>query len=166
MALNWQFTPSEQLGRFNLHVIANYLRTLKRVASPGADVENQREYASTSSGGAAPKFSGSATLNWRKGPFDLTYDLQYFSKTLRFTREQVAGQPDIVAPRYLRFKESVLHNLQASIDATKRFNFYVGVNNLLDAKPDVGAIAGADGGRVRARNPSTDVRVIALHHQQ
>ena len=141
LALNWRFTPSQQLGRFNLHVIANYLRTLKRVASPGADVENQREYANTSSGGAAPKFSGTATLNWRKGPFDVTYDLQYFSRTLRFTREQVAGQPDIVAPQYLRYKESVLHNLQASLDVTKRFNFYLGVNNLLDAKPDVGAIA-------------------------
>lgn len=141
VALDWHFTPIEQLGRFNLHVIANYLHTLKLVASPGADVQNQRDYATTSSGGAAPKFSGTATLNWRKGSFDLTYDLQYFSKTLRFTREQVAGQPDIVAPQYLRYKESVLHNLQASIDATKRFNFYVGVNNLLDAKPDVGAIA-------------------------
>lgn len=141
VAVSWSFTPSEQLGRFNVHVVGNYLHSLTRVASPGADIENQREYATTSSGGASPKFSGTATLNWHKGPFDVTYDVQYFSKTLRYTREELAGQPNLVAPRYIYYKESWLHNLQASIDVGKRYNFYLGVNNLLDAKPDVGAIA-------------------------
>jgi iron complex outermembrane receptor protein len=141
VALDWRIKPKWDIGTFNVHVIANYLRTLTRIASPGADVENQREYATTSSGAQAPKFSGNATLNWRKGPFDLTYDVQYFSRTLRFTREQIAGQPDIVAPQYIRYKENWLHNAQASIDVAKKFNFYLGVNNLFDAKPDVGAIA-------------------------
>jgi len=141
VALDWRIRPRGDIGTFNLHVIANYLKTLKRIASPGADVENQRDYSSTSSGAQAPKFSGSATLQWRKGPFDLTYDVQYFSRTLRFTRERIAGQPDIVAPQYIRFKESWLHNAQASIDIAKKFDFYLGVNNIFDSKPDVGAIA-------------------------
>ena len=41
VAVSWNFTPAASLGRFNLHVVGNYLRTLKRIASPGADVENQ-----------------------------------------------------------------------------------------------------------------------------
>lgn len=141
VALDWRIHPRGDIGTFNVHVIGNYLHTLKRIASPGADVENQRDYATTSSGAQAPKFSGNATLNWRIGRFDLNYDVQYFSRTLRFTREQLAGQPDIVAPQYIRYKESWLHNAQASIDVAKEFNFYLGVNNIFDAKPDVGAIA-------------------------
>lgn len=141
VALSWTVTPSDSLGRFNLHIVGNYLHSLKRIASPGADVEDQREYATTSSGGASPKFSGSATLNWRKGPFDVTYDVEYFSKTLRYTREEFAGRPNLVAPEYKYYRESWLHNLQVSTDVGKRYNFYLGVNNLFDAKPDVGAIA-------------------------
>ena len=141
VALDWTYTPSDKLGRFNLHLVGNYLRSLKRVASPGAAVENQTEYAGTASGGASPKYSGSATLNWHKGPFNLTYDVQYWSKTLRYTREQIAGRPDIVAPQYIRYKERWEHNAQVSVDIAKRFNFYLGVDNILDTKPDVGAVA-------------------------
>lgn len=139
VAINWQYKPSPQVGTFNLHLVGNYLRSLRRVASPGAAVENQTEYSLTASGGASPKYSGSATLNWQKGPIGLTYDVQYWSKTLRYTREEIAGQPDIVAPQYIRFKGRWLHNAQASVDIDKRFNFYLGVENLLDTKPDVGA---------------------------
>ena len=141
LALDWTYTPSASIGQLNLHLVGNYLRSLKRVASPGAEVENQTEYDVTATGGAAPKYSGSATLNWRKGAFSLTYDVQYWSKTLRFTREQLAGQPDIVAPQYIRYKERWLHGAQASLDIAKRFNLYVGVENLFDTKPDVGAVA-------------------------
>ena len=135
VALNWRIKPTANLGTFNLHVIANYLRTLTFIASPGADVQNTRNYQ------YQPKYSGTATLSWTKGPFSLNYDIDYFSKTLRYTRERIAANPDIVAPQYLYYKASWLHNAQASFDVGKKYNFYLGVNNLFNAKPDVGATA-------------------------
>ena len=134
-ALNWHFIPAPNFGAFNLHIVANYLRTLTFVSSPGASAQNTRDYT------YRPKYSGTATLNWTKGPFSMTYDLDYFSKTLRYTREEIAGHPNIVAPQYLYYKASWLHNVQASVNIGKRFELYLGVNNLLDTKPDIGAIA-------------------------
>jgi outer membrane receptor protein involved in Fe transport len=38
------------------------------------------------------------------------------------------------------YPDTYLHNVRLQIDANKKFNFYVGVDNLLDTKPPLGTL--------------------------
>ena len=78
-------------------------------------------------------------LTWQKGPVTLNYGLSWFDKTLRFTNQETEGNPDIVAPEYLYYKERWTHDLYGSIDVNDDFQFYGGVNNIFGEKPDIGA---------------------------
>jgi iron complex outermembrane recepter protein len=125
---------SDSLGTFNFRITGNYLHKLQFIPTPGAETDDDRlEFAAR-----APEFSGNADITWTTGPLTLNYGVNYFSKTLRFTREEVEADPDITSPEYMYIKERWEHELQASFEISDRFTFYTGVNNLFDAKPDVG----------------------------
>lgn len=134
VALNYRFAPFANMGSFNFKVNANYLHKLQFIATPGAEVDNQRELA------GRPKYSATSDLTWTRGPLTMNYGVNWFSKTRRFTRGTTEANPDRVAPEYIWFKEYWEHQAQAAYDIGGRFNIYFGVNNLLDTKPDVGAI--------------------------
>lgn len=134
VALNYRFAPFQNFGSFNLKVNANYLHKLQFIATPGASVDNQRELANR------PKYSATGDLTWTKGAVTLNYGINWFSKTRRFTRAVTNANPDRVAPEFIFFKEYWDHQVQAAFDVDNKYNFYLGVNNLLDTKPDVGAI--------------------------
>lgn len=138
VVMNYRFTPGS-LGTFNLRLAANYLHKLEFIPTPGAEVDDDRlESGLGSSGSRAPKYSGNADLTWTSGPLTLNYGINYHSKTLRFTREEVEADPDITAPEFLYIKERWEHEAQVSFNVDDRFNLYAGVNNLFDSKPDVG----------------------------
>lgn len=125
---------TDSLGTFNFRLAGNYLHKLQFIPTPGAEVDDDRlEFAQR-----APEFSGNADITWTSGALTLNYGLNYFSKTLRYTREEVEADPDITSPEYMYINERWEHELQASIEVSDRFTFYTGVNNLFDAKPDVG----------------------------
>jgi outer membrane receptor protein involved in Fe transport len=133
VVLNYRL-PTDSLGTFNLRLAGNYLHKLQFVPSPGAEIDNDLK----ESGARAPQYSGNADLTWKLGNFSLNYGVAYFSKTLRYTREQTEAQPDITSAEFLYIKPRWEHDMQASWDVGNRYNFYVGVNNLFDTKPDVG----------------------------
>jgi outer membrane receptor protein involved in Fe transport len=51
------------------------------------------------------------------------------------------ANPDRFEKKYKWYKEYWEHQLQVAYDIDKKMNVYIGVNNLLDTKPDVGAVA-------------------------
>ena len=135
VTVNYTFEPGN-LGRFNVHLIGNYLDQLEFVPSVGADPENELD----SSLYPAPRYSAVLDLNWTKGPVTVNYGINWFDKTRRVTREQEADQPDYTAPEYIWYRAKWEHELYASYNFDDRFELYAGINNLFDRKPDDGAL--------------------------
>lgn len=134
VSLNYRIRPAN-LGSFNFRLTGNYLHKLEFIPSVGAEVDDDRE----ESGRPAPKYSATGDITWTMGNLTLNYGVNYFSKTLRFSREDTEADPDIVEKKYLYIKPRWEHELQAAYDINKDINVYAGVNNLFDTKPDVGA---------------------------
>lgn len=130
-----------KLGSFNLKVVAGYLDRLSFVGTPGADPTDERGTAIGAglSTTPAPKYQANLDLTWANGPFTFNYGLSWFDKTLRQDKLTAAAQPDYYASKYFYFKERWVHDIYASVDVQKNFQFYFGVNNVFDQKPDVGA---------------------------
>ena len=129
--LNYQLATAK-LGKFNFSVVGNYLHKLSLIGSPGADPTNDRSTP------YSPKFQAKTNVTWQFDPVTITYGLSWFDKTLRYTHDEVAGDANLVAPKYLYYKDHWEHDLQIAYDIEKSFQFYVGVNNLADQKPDLG----------------------------
>jgi outer membrane receptor protein involved in Fe transport len=123
-----------KLGTFGLNVIGNYLDRLQFIGTPGADVTNSRGVA------GAPKYTVNANLAWQYEGFRLSYRVLWTDKTLRYSNQAVAGDPDIVDPQYLYFNELWQHDIAMSYDVTDRFQLYGGVRNLWNQKPDIGTL--------------------------
>lgn len=129
----YRFSPGDGLGNVTIGVVGNYLDELTFIGTPGGDIID-----STGTAGA-PDWQVNLDLNWTIEDVSFTYGINYFSKTLRFSREAVAADPDIVAPEFLYFNERFTHDVQVAFNASDRFRFYVGVNNLFNQEPDIGA---------------------------
>lgn len=121
--------PTDTAGTFSLSLSGNYLDRLEFVATPGAEIDVDRDEA------YAPRYSATLDLVWEKGPLTIAYGISWFDKTRRFTIEDVRGDPDIVDPKYLWIKEKWEHEVQVAYDVGERFRLYGGVNNLFDEKP-------------------------------
>lgn len=125
---------TESAGTFNLSVVANYLDRLEFIGTPGADPTNRRGESEF----YAPKYTVNTDLTWQMGGFTLNYGILWFDKTLRYSNQEVAGDPDIVAPEYMYLKERWQHDVFASYDVDDRFQIYGGVRNLFSQRPDIG----------------------------
>jgi iron complex outermembrane recepter protein len=122
--------PTTSAGIFNFNLTGGYLDKITFVPTVGADVDDDtlEQYN--------PRWRGSATLDWQLDGFNATYSVNYFSKTRRFTSEQLAANPDLSDPRFFFFKERWEHDIRLAYDVDKKFTFYGGVNNIFDEKPD------------------------------
>ena len=119
------------LGVFNLRLLGNYLKKLTFIPSPGAELDDDRTEQ------FAPKWQATFDLTWIRKPFSVNYGFNYFSKTKRFSLEDIAGDPDIASREHISFNARHTHDLQVALDVNDRFRFYTGVNNLTDQKPDI-----------------------------
>jgi outer membrane receptor protein involved in Fe transport len=133
VTLNYR-VRTDKIGTFSLLVRGNYLDKLTFISSPGADVTNRRGESDYRS----PKYTVNGDLTWKMGKVTLNYGLLWFDKTLRYTNQTVASNPDIVAPEYLYVKQHWQHDVYGAVDVGTRFQLYAGVNNLFDQKPDIG----------------------------
>jgi outer membrane receptor protein involved in Fe transport len=123
---------TENLGGFRVQLVGGYLDRLEFISVPGAEVDNDLEEQ------YFPKFSATADVSWTKGPLTLAYGINWFSKTDRFTRETLAGDPDYSDPRFFKVKEKWEHDINAAYDINDNVNVYAGINNLFDEKPAFG----------------------------
>jgi iron complex outermembrane recepter protein len=121
--------PTDSLGTFNFGLQGGYLDKISFVPTVGADVDDDIIEAYN------PRWRGAATLDWRLDDLNFTYNVAYFSKTRRFTTEQLTANPDLSDPRYFYFKERWEHDVRLAFDVDDSFTFYGGVNNIFDEKP-------------------------------
>jgi outer membrane receptor protein involved in Fe transport len=134
VTLNYRFTPSPEIGTFNIRAVGGYLRNLTFINTPGADPdEDQGELDDD----AAPKFLGTLDLTWTSGPVTLNYGLAWQSKVRRFTREVLEANPDAAANVW--YKERWEHDIQLAYAVNNDFTFYGGINNFTDQKPAIGS---------------------------
>ncbi len=134
VTLNYTFDAGK-VGRFNVRVVGNYLNKLTFVPTPGAEVENSKFTT------FVPEYSGTFDVTWMTGPLSLNYGLSYFSKTRRYSEDQLRANPDISDPKYFWYREKWEHDIQAAIKVSDRFAFYAGVNNFTDEKGDIASSA-------------------------
>ncbi|MBN8849102.1 MAG: hypothetical protein BGO24_06840 [Sphingomonas sp. 67-36] len=135
--LNYRFLI-EKIGTFNIKVVGNYLNKLTFVGTPGAEPTDEQ---GTAYNGYMPKYQAYTTITYQSGPFTFNYSLSWWDKTLRYSKDTMAGNPNYVAPQYAYFKDRWVHSIYASFDVTQAFQFYGGVNNLFNQKSDLGSIA-------------------------
>jgi outer membrane receptor protein involved in Fe transport len=126
LAYRWR---TRSAGTFDFVLNGNYLDRLEFVASPGADVDSDRGEI------FAPEYSATFALKWELDPFSVNYGVSWFSKTDRFTAEDLAGDPDYADPSYFKIKAKWEHDVQFGYTFDDRFDAYVGIQNLFDEKP-------------------------------
>lgn len=132
--VNYGFNAGK-VGNFNLRLVGGYLENLSFVSTPGADVDVDTEEA------FVPKWSGTFDLTWTRDNFFLNYGVNYFSKTRRYTTEQLRANPDLSDPKYFYYRAKLEHDIQIGVSTSDdRFTFYGGVNNIFDRTPDVGRL--------------------------
>ncbi|MDG5487299.1 TonB-dependent receptor [Sphingomonas sp. BGYR3] len=131
--VNYNFEVAN-IGNFNLQVVGNYLNKFDFEPTPGAAVEISKLTV------GYPEYSGTADLTWTNGTLMINYGLNFFSKTRRFTDDQVAAQPDISDPQYFFYREKWEHDVQVAVNVEENFRFYAGVNNLLNDIGDVASV--------------------------
>lgn len=120
-------------GRFNLRLIGNYLDKLEFIGTPGAPVTDRRQESAF----RAPKYSANADLTWSLDNVTVNYGLNFLDKTLRYANLTNQSNPDVVASEYKYIKAMWQHDIYVSVDATDRFQFYTGVNNVFGQKADI-----------------------------
>lgn len=118
------------LGRFDLRFVGGYLDRLDIVATPGAQVEDQVDQP------GRPQFNFVFSPTWTLDRLTLSYNLRWFDRTRRFSRNTTDGNPDYAPANLLRYRELWQHDLQLQYQATDGFGLYGGVNNLSNQKPD------------------------------
>ncbi len=119
-------------GTFDVRFVGGYLNRLEQVATPGAVVENNVDQI------FRPKYNFTFSPTWINGPLTLSYNLRWQDGVRRFSRNDSDNTPNLVDPRYFRYKELWQHDLQAQVAVGDDFSLYGGVNNLTGQKPDIG----------------------------
>lgn len=119
-------------GTFNFRLVGNYLDKLSYVNLVGADPDNQKGQK------LKPEWQTNFDLTWLKGPWQLTYGMNYFSKTQRYTTLERSGEPDIAAAGYLDFSSRMTHDVQARWSPDDHYTLYAGIDNFTDQRPDTG----------------------------
>jgi outer membrane receptor protein involved in Fe transport len=130
MKLNYNFNTAKA-GAFSISLVGGYLDKLQFIATPGAEVNVDREEP------YFPKWNVTGDITWKLDKLTVNYGVSWFSKTRRYTTEQTDANPDIAAPEYLWYKEKWQHDLYVAYDVDERFRFYVGANNLFDQQPSI-----------------------------
>lgn len=132
--LNYRFDTAKA-GIFSIGLVGGYLNKLEFIPTPGATVDVDRLEA------YYPKWNATGDISWTLDRLTVNYGVSWFSKTRRYTTEELAANPDLSDPKYFRYKEKWQHDVYVAYDVDKRFRFFLGANNLFDQQP---AIASAD----------------------
>jgi len=130
--------PQWNYGKFDFHLVGNYLNKLTLIGTPGADPINYRAtYASVAiTGGLAPKYQANFDTTWSYKKLTLGYSLAWSEHALRFSHDAVDADPNLTAPEYKYIKAHWQHDIYASYDVNEKFEMYGGVKNLTQPKPD------------------------------
>jgi outer membrane receptor protein involved in Fe transport len=124
--------PATAVGDFTFALTGTHVNSFQFIATPGALIESNLDQE------WYPRNAAVLDINWAKGPLALTYSLDWASRTRRYTDKVLAGDPDSAARQYLWAKPGVEHNLHLEWSRSEKLSAWIGVNNLLDEKPEFG----------------------------
>jgi outer membrane receptor protein involved in Fe transport len=98
----------------------------------------------------SPKDAANLKLNLEKSGINFGYEMRYLGKMTNGEYENYfsyQGRPpeNADAFEYRFYPETFYHDARIAIDATKRFNFYVGVDNIFNTNPPLGLTGIGDG---------------------
>lgn len=112
--------------------IGNYLDSLVTTETPfSTPVENKGTER-------PPEWQVNFDLNWTLDNLNVNYGINFFDKTLRFSRQAIANNLHIVTPEFINVYARFTHEIVLRWTTDDNRSFYVGVNNLFDQDPDVG----------------------------
>lgn len=126
--------PTASAGTFGVRLIGNYLHNLSYIPIPGADAVDDAYQP------YSPKFQATTDLSWAKAAVRVNWRINYKAKTFRYENQTIDSNPDIVDAKYLKYKERFSHDIAVTWEVDDKFEFYGGVNNIFDQKPDIGAM--------------------------
>ena len=119
-----------RLGTVDLRFVGGYLDRLDIVSTPGAQVEDQVDQP------GRPKFNFVFSPTWTLDQLTVSYNLRWFDRVRRFSRNITDNNPDYAPADLLRYEELWQHDVQFQLATSSGFAFYGGVNNITDQKPD------------------------------
>jgi len=132
------------IGSLGMSAKVGYLDKLEFLPANGGVVDDERGEA------GAPKWSGTADITWNLDNFAVNYGLQYVGEQLRYEHDQIAADPDIVAPEYLEIGSRFMHDIRLAYTTdSQAWSYYAGVNNLTNEQPTIGDITTPTGWRGR-----------------
>ncbi|WP_420465929.1 TonB-dependent receptor domain-containing protein [Panacagrimonas sp.] len=146
LSVQYRIDPADwgirrEIGRFDLRLIGNKLENLTFFSLPGAEPDSVKgEGQIDSAFGEAPEWQAQFDLRWYYRRVTLGYGFSYFDETFRFTKETLAGNPDITEPRFHEFKAKFVQDLYAQYTLAGGLSVFAGVNNLADVQPDLGEV--------------------------
>jgi len=134
--LDYRLDPADlgigsNLGLFNIRLMGNYLDKLTFISVPGAELDDDRTEQ------FAPKWQVTLDVTWRLDPITVNYGFNYFSKTTRYSLEDLAGDPDLASKANIFYNARHTHDIQINWDIEKKASFYIGMNNIFNQKPDI-----------------------------
>lgn len=137
----YSLRPHWDYGKFDFHLVGNYLNKLTLIGTPGADPVNYRgTYDSVAiTGGLAPKYQANFDTTWSYKKLTLGYTLSWFDHVLRYSHDEVNADPNLTAPEYKYIKAHWEHDIYVSYDVSDRMQIYGGIKNLTQPKPDLSA---------------------------
>lgn len=127
------FGVETDYGMFDLHLMGNYLNSLYLTPLLGEPAEYQVAEK------GAPKWQMTFDLTWTYGDFDINYNVDWYSPTLRASHIVMNAAPDRFAPEYIKYPAKDVSNLQLGYRFAPEYRAYFGVNNLFYQKPGVGS---------------------------
>jgi outer membrane receptor protein involved in Fe transport len=146
--LDFEIGYRRDLGFGRLDTRLTYTRVLKRSDYLDPAEPNREDVVRYELGD--PRDSFNWNTNLKKGAITAGYQMRYIGKQVLSAYEDFFSVQDR-APENADYADRTFypdrfyHDVRLGIDATNRFNFYVGVDNLTNAKPPLGA-TGIGGG--------------------
>ena len=134
------------LGRFDTRF--TYSHVLNRTEFLNPTDPSRANRIKSGLGDPVDRFSWKSSLE--HGRFTFGYQMRYIGKQTVFAPSNIysvqgrpATNPNVSSPLF--YPVRFYHDVRVGIDATSRFNFYLGVDNLTDTKPPLG-LTGIGGG--------------------
>ena len=116
-------------NRFSLRATGNWTDKVNRFFDPTRPEFVDPQLLET----GFPEWSAVGSAGWSSGPYSLTYRVQYIGEQalagVEIERFETEYGPSVIVD------EVFVHDISFSIDATDRFTFYGGVNNLTNEEP-------------------------------
>jgi len=139
IAANYNF-PETEVGLFQTSVTANYLNKLSaQTTSDPASAIDERGIEGTDTSffrGLSPTWTVNFDLNWAKDKWDSNFGINYHNSVLRVPNVERDRATEVLEDPNLDALWNLRYQLGYSVDENARF--YIGFDNLLDQKPDVG----------------------------